>query len=89
MLFASNAALRTGETASIVTAQAEDAQQKVYPLTVEYVGEVDALTNLTQINIKLADELSKLGDVWVSIKVRGIMSNKARIKIVSSGSGAP
>jgi hypothetical protein len=89
MLFASNAALQTGETASIVTAQAEDAQQKVYPLTAEYVSEVNGLTNLTQINIKLADDLSKLGDVWVSVKVRGIMSDKARIKIVSSGSGAP
>jgi hypothetical protein len=89
MLFAANTELKPNETSSVVTAQAEDSQQKVYPLTVEYVGGVDSLTHLTQINIKLSDELSNLGDVWVSIKVRGITSNKARIRIVSTGSGAP
>ncbi len=89
MLFAFNATLQPNETASVITAQAEDSQHRIYPLVVEYVSGVDSVTHLTQINIKLADEIYNVGDVWVSIKVRGIMSNKARIRIVPFGSGAP
>ncbi len=86
IFFALNVALQPNETASVVTAQAEDAQHRVYVMTVEYVGGVDSLTHMTQINIKLPDEIYQLDDVWVSIKVRGIVSNKARIKIVPFGS---
>lgn len=43
MLFAMNVELQAGENLSIVTAEAEDAQHTVYPLTVEYVGNVPNL----------------------------------------------
>ncbi len=89
MVFAFNATLQPNETASVITAQAEDAQHRIYPLVVEYVSGIDKVSHLTQINIKLADEIYNVGDVWVSIKVRGIVSNKARIRIVPFGSGAP
>lgn len=89
MIFALNARLQPGETASVVAVQAEDSQHNIYPLTVEYVGDVGSLTHLTQINVKLADAIYNVGDVWLSIKVRGIASNKARIRIVPQGSGAP
>src|SRR4026207_611912 len=36
MLFAMNLQLQTGETASAVTADAEDASHTIYPLTVEH-----------------------------------------------------
>jgi hypothetical protein len=81
MLFAMNVELQAGENLSIVTAQAEDLQQTVYPLTVEYVGNVSNLKWLAQINVRLPDNLANAGDVLVSIKVRGVQSNKVVVSI--------
>ena len=80
MLFAVNVELQPGENFSIVTAEAEDAQQNVYPLVVEYVGPVPNQTWLAQINVKLPDNLP-VGTVLMSIKVRGVQSNKVPITI--------
>ena len=82
MLFAVN--VQPGETASVVTGQAEDSQHNIYPLTVEYVGIVPGLGWLTQIVVKLPDALINAGDVSVSINVGGVASNKALIKIKPS-----
>jgi uncharacterized protein (TIGR03437 family) len=76
-----NVELQAGENLSIVTAQAEDLQQTVYPLTVEYVGNVSNLKWLAQINVRLPDNLANAGDVLVSIKVRGVQSNKVVVSI--------
>ena len=80
MLFAMNVELQTGETLSIVTAEAEDAQQNVYPLVVEYVGNVPNQAWLAQINVKLPDNLPT-GNLLISIKVRGVQSNKVPLSI--------
>ena len=80
MLFAMNVELQPGENLSIVTAEAEDAQQNVYPLFVEYVGPVPNQTWLAQINVKLPGNLP-VGTVLMSIKVRGVQSNKIPITI--------
>lgn len=76
-LFAVNAELNPGEGFSAVTAQAEDAQHMVHPLTVEFVGRVPNFDWLTQINIRLPDDLANAGDVWISISLRGVPSNSA------------
>ena len=78
MLWAVNADLQPGES---LTAQAEDSQNRVFPLTVEYAGKVPGFDWLTQVNVKLPDELANAGDVWISIKLRGASSNKAMISI--------
>ena len=80
MLFAMNVELQPGENISIVTAQAEDSQQTVYPLIVEYVGNVPNLNWMAQISVRLPDNLPT-GNVLVSIKVRGLQSNKVLINI--------
>ena len=80
MLFAVNVELQPGENFSIVTAEAEDAQQNVYPLVVEYVGNVPNQTWMAQINVKLPDNLPT-GNLLVSIKVRGVQSNKIPLSI--------
>jgi hypothetical protein len=89
MLFATNATLQPNEPASTLTVFAEDAKQNVYQLTVEYTGAVDGQPQLTQINIKLPDAIYNISEAWLSIKVRGISSNKVRIRIVPYGSGTP
>jgi len=80
MLFAMNVELQPGENLSIVTAEAEDSQQTVYPLVVEYVGNVPNQTWMTQINVKLPDNLPT-GNLLISIKVRGVQSNKVPLSI--------
>jgi uncharacterized protein (TIGR03437 family) len=84
MLFAANAGLMPGEDISAVTAQAEDSQHRVFPLTVEFVGQVPNFEWLTQINVRLPDELANAGDVRVSISLRGVTSNQALISISPS-----
>jgi uncharacterized protein (TIGR03437 family) len=81
MLFAANLELLPGENLSVVTAQAEDAQHNVYPLTVEFVGKVPQHDWLTQVVVKLPDQLGSSNDVWVSVSLRGAASNKALISI--------
>jgi hypothetical protein len=81
MLFAMNVELQPGENLSIVTAEAEDAQQTVYPLLVEYVGNTPNQNWLAQINVRLPDNLANAGNVLVSIKVRGVQSNKVLVSI--------
>ncbi|HEV7682660.1 MAG TPA: metallophosphoesterase [Pyrinomonadaceae bacterium] len=82
MLFAANLELLPGENISAVTAQAEDAQHNIYPLTVEFVGKIPQYDWLTQIVVKLPDQLGSSSDVWVSVSLRGATSNKALIGIL-------
>ena len=81
ILFASNLELLPGEDASDVTAKAEDAQGNVIPLIVENVGKVPGFDWLTQVTIKLPDELETKGEVQVSITLRGRVSNKGLVTI--------
>lgn len=80
-VFAINLDLNPGEDLSVVTAQAEDSQHVIHPLTVEFVGKVPNLNWLTQINLKLPDSLAGTGEVLVDIRLRGVASNKVRVGI--------
>jgi hypothetical protein len=88
MLFASNVDLMGAEGTSAITAEAEDSNGVVYPLTVEFVGKVPNFDSLTQINVKLPDVLpgyngSGPNILWVSISLRGLQSNKGRVRIIN------
>jgi uncharacterized protein (TIGR03437 family) len=89
MLFAADVEWGQGEGVSAIAAQAEDSRQMTYPLTVEYAGKVPTLDRLIQVIIKLPAEMESAGDVWVSINVRGVISNRVLISIKPSGSGSP
>ncbi len=80
-LFALNVELLPSENISVVTAQAEDSQHRIFSLPVEFVGKVPNFDWLTQINLRLPDELSAGGDMLVKITVRGLASNDAKIRI--------
>jgi hypothetical protein len=79
-LFARHVNLSPDEDRSVVTAQAEDLQQRVFNLPVESVSKVPNSEWLTQIVVKLPDGLPP-GDWQVSIRVRDADSNKATITI--------
>jgi hypothetical protein len=80
-LFATHVNLMPFEDSSVITAQAEDSQNRVFPLTVEFVGKVPRFNWLTQLIIKLPDELMNVGEVRVSITVRGTSSNKVPLSL--------
>ncbi len=89
-LFAVNADLMPGEGASVVTAQIEDVQNRIYPMMVEYVGKVPNFDWLTQIIVRLPDEVSNYGEWWwVKITVRGAASNSAQMLINIRGTNTP
>jgi len=92
MLFAMNLNLLAGEGANALTADAQDATGRVYPLKVE------ALTNplvsdapqqwLYAVVLRLDDSMTDtLGDVLVRINLHGLSSNRVRIAIGQSGGG--
>ena len=66
---------------SMVTVQAEDSRHTIYPLTVEYLGKAPGLDWLTQVVIRLPVELEGAGDVWVSINVQGVVSNRVLVSL--------
>lgn len=69
------------EDLSVFTAQAEDSQQRIYALPVEAVRSVSNLPWLTQVTVKLTDELQGIEEVWLSVSLRGVRSNKVPVKL--------
>jgi uncharacterized protein (TIGR03437 family) len=88
VLLATHVNLTPAEDTSIITAQAEDSQNGVFPLKVEFVGKVPRFDWLTQVTVKLPDELMNAGEVRVSITVRGVSSSKVPLSIRPSTSTA-
>ncbi len=81
ILFAANAALAPGEDASAMSAQAEDSSHRIFPLAVEHVSAVPGFSELTQVTVRLSDDLAGAGDVRVSISLHGATSNKVTIGV--------
>ena len=84
-LFALHAQLLPGETASAVTAEAQDLGGNVFPLTVESVRTVPGFDWLTQVVVKLPDFMQGGGgpqDIKIRIRLHGQNSNQAVIAFV-------
>lgn len=89
MLFAINLKLQPGETATAVTADAEDVSHTIHQLTVEHVGTVPDQPWTTSIVLRLTQDLPETGDILVRIKYRGVESNRVRVGIGQVGGGPP
>ena len=89
MLFAMNLQLQLGESATAVTAQAEDASHKLYPLAVEHVDPVPDNPWASAVIIRIPPDLPPAGDVLVQINYQGLASNRVRIGIGEIGGGPP
>ncbi|HEU4835015.1 MAG TPA: PQQ-dependent sugar dehydrogenase [Pyrinomonadaceae bacterium] len=81
MMFGMNMELMAGEDKSAVTARAEDASLNVYPLTVEFVGKVPGIDELTQIVVRLPDNTPTGQTLFVSATLRGKMTNRVRVRM--------
>ena len=64
-----------------VTVQAEDTQQRLFDLPCEATSRVKNLSWMSQVTCRIPDELVLAGNVNVSVKVRGVVSNKAPLRI--------
>jgi uncharacterized protein (TIGR03437 family) len=84
-LFCRNLKLLPGEDASAVTVTAENSLHTTVNLPVEFVGKVPGFDWLTQVNVKLPNDLAGEGDVLVSVGLRGSQSNKALMKVSAAG----
>jgi uncharacterized protein GlcG (DUF336 family) len=89
MLFAMNLQLQPNETAAVVSAEAEDAQHTLYPMTVEHVGAVPDNPWVSSVVIRVPANLPSTGDVLMRIKYRDVASNRVRVGIGFTGGGPP
>ena len=89
MLFAMNLQLQAGETASAVSADAEDADHTLHSLTVEYVGPVADNPWAASVIIRVPQDVPATGDVLVRIRYHNVASNRVRVGIGAVGGGPP
>jgi uncharacterized protein (DUF1800 family) len=85
--FAMDLELLPGEGANAFSSDVQDAGGKIYPLRVEYVGQVPNFPGITMIVVRLADDLADAGDVLLRLNLHGMASNRVRIAIGHSGGG--
>ena len=55
--------LLPGEGVNAFTSDVQDSTGKIYPLRVEYLGQVPDFPGITMIVVRLADDLGNVGDV--------------------------
>lgn len=80
-LFLVDLDLFSGETLSIITVQARDAQQRNYIFPVEDRRKVPGLPWLVQLTLLLPSDLIVPNDLTISVSARGQASNSASLRI--------
>ncbi len=88
-IFAMDLELLPGEGANAFTSDVQDATGKIYPLRVEFVGQVPNFPGITMIVVRLADDLGDVGDVLLRLNLHGMSSNRVRVAIGHAGGGPP
>jgi uncharacterized repeat protein (TIGR01451 family) len=87
--FVMNLDLSIGESVDALTADAEDAQNRHYDLRVESVTPVPGFEWMSQVVVRLSDNLGDVGDVLVRLNLHGKSSRRARVAIGHAGGGLP
>lgn len=70
-----------GETLSVISVQAQDAQLKTYSLAVEDLRKVSGFPWLSQLTVRLPPELSGASDAMITVAARGQVSNAAKVRL--------
>lgn len=73
--------LYSGETLSIITVQAQDAQQRIYNLPVKDLRKVPGTPWMSQLTVRLPSELAGQTQITVSVTARGLTSNEAKLRL--------
>ena len=86
-IFAMDLELLPGEAANAFTADVQDAGGKLYPLRIEFMGQVPGFPGITMFIVRLADDIGDVGDVLLRMNLHGMASNRVRMGIGHVGGG--
>jgi uncharacterized protein (DUF1800 family) len=86
-IFAMGLELLPGEGASAFTADAQNAAGTLFPLRIEFMGQVPNFPGITMFIVRLADDIGDAGDVLLRLNVHGVASNRVRMGIGHLGGG--
>ena len=81
MLLVANIDLFPTDDASVATAQAQDSLGNIFPLPVEAVAKVPSFDWITELIVRLPDQLASLNQATVSVNCRGQTSDPAVIQL--------
>ncbi|HEX8337350.1 MAG TPA: DUF3466 family protein [Pyrinomonadaceae bacterium] len=82
-LLARNVEFAPGENAQQLAVRAEAPAGETHLLPIEHVGRVPGFPSLTQITVRLTDDLAAGGDFRLSLVLRGAASNQATLSIAA------
>jgi len=80
-IVARNIEVIAGENISPLTVQAENSQHQLVDLPVEFMGKIPGAPWLTQITVRLPDQVNGAGEIQIRISYRGQTSNSGSITI--------
>jgi probable HAF family extracellular repeat protein len=83
-IVARNIEIVAGENIPPPTVQAENEQHQLIDLPVEFIGTIPGAPWLTQITVRLPDQLNTAGEIQLRISFRGRLSNTGSITILAS-----
>ena len=86
-IFAMDLELLPNEGVNAFTSDVQDGSGKIYPLRVEFMGQVPGFPGITMFIVRLADEVGDVGDVLIRLNLHGMSSNRVRIAIGHEGGG--
>jgi uncharacterized protein (DUF1800 family) len=86
-IFAMGLELLPGEAASAFTADAQNAAGTLFPLRIEFMGQVPNFPGITMFIVRLADDIGDAGDVLLRLNLHGVASNRVRAAIGHTGGG--
>jgi hypothetical protein len=81
-LFVWRLGLLPGDTAANVMVLAEDDQGRTHNLLVEFVGPLTEVSEVTQVVVRLPDNVMGAPRLWLKVRSHGSYSNSAAIRIV-------
>jgi len=88
-IFARNTQLADGESVSAISASVEDGAGRTYQFTVENAIALPQVQGVTMLILRVNDDLGDVGDVLLTIRFRGLSSNRVRIGMGHIGGGLP
>ncbi|HYJ48227.1 MAG TPA: DUF1800 domain-containing protein, partial [Pyrinomonadaceae bacterium] len=87
VFFVMNLDLLAGEGASALSVDAEDATHRHYTFRAESVTPFPGYEWMSQVVVRLSDDIGDVGDVLVRLNLHGVSSNRVRVGIGHTGGG--
>lgn len=87
VFFVMNLDLLAGEGANALTADAEDSTHHHYTFRVENVTPMPGYEWMSQVTVRLSDDIGDTGDVLFRLNLHGVSTNRVRVAIGHVGGG--